>query len=231
MTNETQETQPAPSTLPLRGLAMILIAVAVMLGLWALYAFTQDDGADTTASPAATQAAPGGAEGQSGQAGQQGQAPATGGAAGSTGAAGAAAQGGTDSAAADASAPADGAAGASADANASGAAAPGADAAGAASASGEVKLVNVLNNSTVQGLAAEKAQEIAADGYQLGEVGNFADEVLTQTTVFYPAGDADAEASARELADALGGVAAENIPALPQAATAQRSLTVVLVNQ
>ncbi|MDN6245874.1 MAG: LytR family transcriptional regulator, partial [Corynebacterium casei] len=64
MTNETvdnsaqEPTQPsdgaeggtaAGTTLPLRGFAMVLIAVAVMFGLWALYAFTQDNGSEQAA--------------------------------------------------------------------------------------------------------------------------------------------------------------------------------------
>ena len=39
--------------LPLRGLAMVLIAVAVMLGLWALYSMTSGDDDSTVASESA----------------------------------------------------------------------------------------------------------------------------------------------------------------------------------
>ena len=72
VTNETvdnsaqEPTQPAAAgaeggaaagtTLPLRGFAMVLIAVAVMFGLWALYAFTQDNGSEQAAEDTSQQA-------------------------------------------------------------------------------------------------------------------------------------------------------------------------------
>lgn len=70
VTNETvdnsaqEPTQPAGAeggaaagtTLPLRGFAMVLIAVAVMFGLWALYAFTQDSGSEQAAEDTSQQA-------------------------------------------------------------------------------------------------------------------------------------------------------------------------------
>lgn len=86
----------------------------------------------------------------------------------------------------------------------------------------------MLNNSTVAGLAADMAAQIEADGFELGEVGNFATDILPETTVFFPAGDAAAEAQARELAEKLRGVARENIDSLPD--SADQAVTVVLVN-
>ena len=75
--------------------------------------------------------------------------------------------------------------------------------------------INVLNNSVTQGLAADVSDRLRADGRELGEVGNFSDDVLPETTVFFPAGNADAERVARELADEFNGVARENIDTLP----------------
>ncbi|WP_068801251.1 LytR C-terminal domain-containing protein [Corynebacterium phoceense] len=91
--------------------------------------------------------------------------------------------------------------------------------------------MSILNNSTVQGLAADVSKQVTDAGYELGEVGNFADEILTETTVFFPAGDAVAEAQARTLADKFSGVAKENIQALPEKAMAEGAVTIVLVNQ
>lgn len=55
MTNENANTQPFPK----RGLAMVLIAVAVLLGLWGIYALTQGDSdSTTTASETSTTSAP-----------------------------------------------------------------------------------------------------------------------------------------------------------------------------
>lgn len=204
----TENQNNSASTLPLRGLAMVLIAVAVLLGLWALYSFTQDNGsnqaANTVVSPtprATSQSAA--TNGQNSQTTQNAQ-----------------------SSEQSAQNPAQ---------NSAQTLTPNNQNAEntnqqAAPAAGEVKLVNVLNNSTIPGYAAQKSKDIAAAGYQLGQVGNFSADVLTETTVFYPAGDAAAEASARQLASTVGGVAKENIPDLPQSVTAQRSLTVVLVN-
>ena len=58
------------SGLPLRGLAMVLIAVAVLFGLWALYSFTQGGdertatGASQTVSGTMTEPAAGSGAGQ-----------------------------------------------------------------------------------------------------------------------------------------------------------------------
>lgn len=184
MTNVNEE-----QTLPLRGLAMVLIAVAVMLGMWALYTFVSPSKPAAPTTVVAPQS--------TGQVATPEQAANP-------------EQAATPEQAANPEQPEQ-------PANNIQAEAP--------------KLVNVLNNSTIQGLAADVSVQLESEGYQLGEVGNFADEILPETTVFFPAGDAAAEAEARALADKLGGVARENIPSLPQAATAQRSLTVVLVNQ
>lgn len=213
---ETNEKTPAAG-LPLRGLAMVLIAVAVALGLWALYSFTRGGNPEPTAadapvaaqSPQAQQPQPGQAQPSDAPANGQPATPAEG--QGETGADGAATPG--------AAAPAG-----------EGDAAALADGAGEGASASQRK-VSILNNSTVQGLAADVSKQVTDAGYELGEVGNFADEILTETTVFFPAGDAVAEAQARTLADKFSGIAKENIQALPEKAMAEGAVTIVLVNQ
>ncbi|MGV3248170.1 LytR C-terminal domain-containing protein, partial [Corynebacterium sp. 11254D007CR] len=92
------------------------------------------------------------------------------------------------------------------------------------------KKVSVLNNSMTQGLADRVSRDLEGNGYELGEVGNFPEEVLPETTVFFPKGDAAAEAEARKIASELGGIARENIDSLPDKATQGRGLTVVLTD-
>ncbi|MGV0390404.1 LytR C-terminal domain-containing protein [Corynebacterium phoceense] len=225
MTNvnpETNEKSPAAG-LPLRGLAMVLIAVAVALGLWALYSFTRGGNPEPTAadapvaaqSPQAQQPQPGQAQPSDAPANGQSATPAEG--QGETGADGA--DGADGAATPGAPAPAG-----------EGDAAVSADGAGEGASASQRK-VSILNNSTVQGLAADVSKQVTDAGYELGEVGNFADEILTETTVFFPAGDAVAEAQARTLADKFSGVAKENIQALPEKAMAEGAVTIVLVNQ
>lgn len=72
------------------------------------------------------------------------------------------------------------------------------------------------------------ADGLGKDGFEIGEVGNFPDEILPETTVFFPKDDPDAETAARELASKMGGVARENIDSLPEPVKASHSLTVVL---
>lgn len=199
--NEPTNSEAAGTTLPLRGFAMVLIAVAVMFGLWALYAFTQDSGSDQAAEQtsqseqqsgdAANQPEPGTVAADTAQESAEAIAPEQ----------EADANQGENAAAQDAKKEADREASQS---NGSANAAPAAP-----------LKVNVLNNSMAQGLAAEVSDQLRADGRELGEVGNFADEILPQTTVFFPAGNAAAEQTARELADEFNGVAKENIDSLP----------------
>ena len=63
--------------------------------------------------------------------------------------------------------------------------------------------VRVLNNSKVKGLAAKAADDLRADGWQVGEIGNYSATNLPETTVFFRPGT-DEEAAARELASAFG---------------------------
>lgn len=218
--NSAQDTTDANNsaggtTLPLRGFAMVLIAVAVMFGLWALYAFTQDDSTDTATEQTSEQTA---------QDGEQAQEPGTVGADTAQQSAEALAPEDGEEAGADGAEDAEGSEGAeaerdggnAADAETAGRDGDAGEAAGAVPAPAPAPLkVNVLNNSVTQGLAADVSDRLRADGHELGEVGNFSDDVLPQTTVFFPAGNAEAEGVARELADEFNGVARENIDSLP----------------
>lgn len=200
-----EQTPDQAQGLPLRGMAMILIAVALLLAAWGAYSMTRDDNAqDVTVNATNTPAAATPAVGQ--QATGSASAPAT------APSAAAASAGSTDSAAASAS-PA--------------AAAPNATA-GQAS---DYTTVHVLNNSTVQGLAADVADQLKAKGFTPGEVGNYADDVVPENTVYFPAGNAAAEQAARELADRVGGIAAVRPDNLPAGTDSPNSLVLVLATE
>ncbi|AEX84135.1 LytR C-terminal domain-containing protein [Corynebacterium diphtheriae] len=160
--------------LPLRGIAMILIAVALMLGAWGVYSVTSDNSssapktstAETSEQTPAEKSAP--------------QAPAV----------------------SDTPAPSD---------------APGESAAPAEKAPADKPAdkpaaerpvpVRVLNNSTVQGLAAQVADTLRSHGIDVVEVGNLPDAVVPETTVFYPAGH---QAQAQKIADQLHAAIAQH---------------------
>ncbi|NLP40075.1 MAG: LytR C-terminal domain-containing protein [Corynebacterium pollutisoli] len=95
----------------------------------------------------------------------------------------------------------------------------------------EPSRLNVINNSTVPNLAADVADRMRADGYEVGEVGNLADHILPENTVFFQPGNAEAEQQARELAERVGGVAREYEGFLPENTDGRNDLTLVLVNQ
>lgn len=95
----------------------------------------------------------------------------------------------------------------------------------------EPSRLNVINNSTVPNLAADVADRMRADGYEVGEVGNLADHILPENTVFFQPGNAEAEQRARELAERVGGVAREYEGFLPENTDGRNDLTLVLVNQ
>lgn len=207
MTNVNPENQSS-SGLPLRGLAMVLIAVAVLLAMWGLYASTQTssdtaDGAgiagSATSAQTATVATESGRDGQSAS-------PETDAEADAADAAEAAEreEGDVDKPRPPAAPPAP---------------AP------------EPERLNVLNNSTVPNLAANVADRLREDGFQVGEVGNLPDHILPETTVFFQPGNAPAEQRARELADRLGGVAREYEGFLPETTAGRNDLTLVLVNE
>lgn len=225
------------SGFPVRGVAMVLIAVAVLLGLWGLYALTQSGDKDSSADSRDTAATDSTDKGAA-TGGPEGNPDARGDAHGDTDKN----TGADKSADKSADKPGDAAdrdkagdngnsdsdRGAAAPAPAPGEGANGANGQGGADAA--PKRVNVLNNSTVSNLAKDISGDIKKKGYDLGEVGNFSDEILPETTVFFPEGDSAAEEEARKLASEMHGVARPNIDSLPKDATKDRSLTVVLVD-
>lgn len=71
--------------------------------------------------------------------------------------------------------------------------------------------VHVLNNSTVQGLAADVANRLTSTGNTTGEVGNLPDVETPQSMVYFSPGD---EAAAKRVADQLGINYGPKIPAV-----------------
>ncbi|WP_314535751.1 LytR C-terminal domain-containing protein [uncultured Corynebacterium sp.] len=201
--------------LPLRGVAMILISVALLLAMWGIYSMTGGKSAkvnnaastdSATASAVSIQpAAPAGpvtsAPGV--------PAPSSGAPAPASAPAGAAASG----------AAAPGASGGAGTAGAAGAA-------GASTSAGDKSAVtvHVLNNSTIQGLAAKAKEQLTSQGYRVGQVGNYSRSVVPQNTVYYT----DNEQQARELAEKVGGVAQQRPADLPAETAGPGSLVVVL---
>ena len=201
--------------LPLRGVAMILISVALLLAMWGIYSMTGGKSAKVHNAASTDSAAASAVSIQpAAPAGPVTSAP------------------GVPAPSSGAPAPASAPAGAPA----SGAAAPGASGgtgtAGAAGAAGASKsagdksavTVHVLNNSTIQGLAAKAKEQLTSQGYRVGQVGNYSRSVVPQNTVYYT----DNEQQARELAEKVGGVAQQRPADLPAETAGPGSLVVVL---
>ncbi|MBG9357605.1 LytR C-terminal domain-containing protein [Corynebacterium diphtheriae] len=165
--------------LPLRGIAMILIAVALMLGAWGVYSVTSDNSssapktstAETSEQTPAEKSAP--------------QAPA----------------------ASDTPVPSDAPSESAAPAEKAPADKPADKPAADKPAADRPVPVRVLNNSTVQGLAAQVADTLRSHGIDVVEVGNLPDAVVPETTVFYPAGH---QAQAQKIADQLHAAIAQH---------------------
>ncbi len=193
---------------------MVLIAVAVMLGMWALYSLTSDkddsaagDGSgtgDATITAPATGGAEGGEPGSAAEHGSQDQA--------GYGADGAqdGDKPGQDGAPADSTG--DSAAGAE-----NGAAGQGGSAAGNRKQA-DIP-VNVYNNSARVNYAADEAERLKSENFKVSEVGNLSGDVFTapQTTIYFPEGDAAAENLAKEVAAQYygGSVPAEALAPYP----------------
>ena len=201
--------------LPLRGVAMILISVALLLAMWGIYSMTGGKSAkvhnaastdsaaasavsiqpaapagpvtSATGVPAPSSGAPAPASAPAGAAASGAVAPGTSGGAGTAGAAGAA---------------------------------------GASTSAGDKSAVtvHVLNNSTIQGLAAKAKEQLTRQGYRVGQVGSYSRSVVPQNTVYYT----DNEQQARELAEKVGGVAQQRPADLPAETAGPGSLVVVL---
>lgn len=201
--------------LPLRGVAMILISVALLLAMWGIYSMTGGKSAKVHNAASTDSAAASAVSIQpAAPAGPVTSAP------------------GVPAPSSGAPAPASAPAGAAA----SGAAAPGtsggagtagaAGAAGASTSAGDKSAVtvHVLNNSTIQGLAAKAKEQLTRQGYRVGQVGNYSRSVVPQNTVYYT----DNEQQARELAEKVGGVAQQRPADLPSETAGPGSLVVVL---
>ncbi|MBV7282622.1 LytR C-terminal domain-containing protein [Corynebacterium sp. TAE3-ERU30] len=177
------------SEAPIRGLAMILISVAVLLALWGVFTLIDSDDPNDTVvadpgssssaapSPAPSSAAerPEGAE-QAPPARPEGEKPAR---------------------------PAD----------------------QGTAVDPKTVPVTTLNNSTITGLADSVATKLRDTGWNVREVGNFADTPLPETTVFFTPGNADEERAARALAEELG-VQAQ--PRSEAVATAPQGVVLIL---
>ncbi|WP_297851107.1 LytR C-terminal domain-containing protein [uncultured Corynebacterium sp.] len=205
---------------PKRGLAMILIAVALLLGLWGIYAMTKGDSSDQAANEQTNQSAQDGngqgtnGQGQTGQAGQ-----------GATG---------QDQNQQDPNAQnANGQDQNRGPGNENGAqeGANGANGASGANAmTAENQTINVYNNSAVPGFADRVAGQVRENGTKVGEVGNIPGEsvIFEQNTVLFDPATPGAEDRARELADKVGGIAIPNNDSIPAEAKKPGSLTLVL---
>lgn len=203
--------------LPLRGVAMILISVALLLAMWGIYSMTggksakvnnaaSTDSAAASVAPAQPATPAGSATSVPGVPAPSSEAPAP--------------------ASAPAGAPASGAAAPGASGGAGTAGAGAAGAAGASTSAGDKSAVtvHVLNNSTIQGLAAKAKEQLTSQGYRVGQVGNYSRSVVPQNTVYYT----DNEQQARELAEKVGGVAQQRPADLPAETAGPGSLVVVL---
>jgi len=203
--------------LPLRGVAMILISVALLLAMWGIYSMTGGKSAKVHNAASTDSAAASAVSVQpAAPAGPVTSAPGV--------------------PAPSSGAPAPASAPAPAGAAASGAVAPGtsggagtagaAGAAGASTSAGDKSAVtvHVLNNSTIQGLAAKAKEQLTRQGYRVGQVGNYSRSVVPQNTVYYT----DNEQQARELAEKVGGVAQQRPADLPAETAGPGSLVVVL---
>ncbi len=242
----------AASGLPLRGLAMVLIAVAVLFSLWALYSFTQGDSGGDRAATGTSQTV---SESANGQNGTMTQDPATGDGPAAEGTNGA---NGTNGTATDpAAAPATGTdagtdAGSDAAADkpapapnngnlASPAPAPAVPAAAISEEDVKNITVNVVNNSTITGLAEETYNDLRDRGYKVGEHGNLPEQdlekPLPETTVFYHPGDKVGRKAAEELAKELADTykvpttTAPNIEQLPAEASRPGNVTLALIGE
>ena len=90
--------------------------------------------------------------------------------------------------------------------------------------------VNIYNNSAMSNLAERVSGQARENGFNLGEVGNIPGEnaIFEQNTVLFDPNTPGAEDRARELADTIGGIALANDDRVPAEAKKPGSVTVVL---
>lgn len=199
--------EKAAAGMPLRGVAMVLIAVAVMLGLWGLYSLSygSSDKESSSASPDATMSAPVEGSAAATPSGQAGPSEESKDAAGDSRPA-------EEAPVAEEQAPA---------------AAPGN---GNAERDPKDIKVAVLNNSGEAGKANFEADRLKGDGFNIGYVGNLPGDLRTvpKTTVFFPSGDGAAESLAREVAAVYQADVAPIEGKFPSEATADNGIIVAL---
>lgn len=185
--------QPRSGGLPLRGLAMVLLAVAVLLGAWGIYSIRNSD-EEQTLPGNTTDPAPASASQNSPAAPPVQPNPA--------------ATASADPAQQDLASPQPAAQPNPADApgDAPEQPAPAAQPVPVEEAKKTV-VVHVLNNSTIQGLANRTSDTLKNTGWRMGEVGNYPDSNLPATVVYYAPGLPAEEAAARAVAEQLGATA------------------------
>ncbi|MCT1452147.1 MULTISPECIES: LytR C-terminal domain-containing protein [unclassified Corynebacterium] len=213
-------TAAAAGGVPKRGLAMILIAVGLLLALWAVYALTKGGADHQAANDPAGQSVQNqndpNVQGQNG-AGQNPNDPNAQGqnAQGQNGAG----QNPNDPNAQNRQPGQGGTQG-------NGAAPVGAN----NPMTAENETVNIYNNSAMQDFANRVAAQANEKGMKVGEVGNIPGEsaIFEQNTVLYDPATPGAEDRARELADKVGGIALANDDRIPAEAKKPGSLTLVL---
>lgn len=216
--------------LPVRGLAMILLAAAVLLISWGAYSLLNKDSDSNNSETAAATSAPapsGNADapapapqpGQPGQPAQQGQ-PAPQNAPGE----GQNPAPANPAAPASPAAPAPAAPGVPSVAPQQGQANPAPAPAPAAPINRANERVLVLNNSAVSGLAADVAGRVRATEFNLTSIGNLPGQagVFPQSVVLYPKGDVARRAAAEDLARNLGIAARERTAATDNALAGAR---------
>ena len=225
-------TAAAAGGVPKRGLAMILIAVALLLALWGVYSMTKggsdDQAANDPASQSAQNQAGQDAQGQNGQNGTNQNGAAQGQNANDPNAQNGQnpndpnAQNGQNANDADAQNRQPGDTNAQADNNA--------PAGPNNPMTRENQTVNVYNNSAMLGLADQVAAQARGKGINVGEVDNIPGEsaIFEQNTVLFDPATPGAEDRARELADQVGGIALANDDRVPAEAKKPGSLTLVL---
>ncbi|BAC19385.1 hypothetical protein HMPREF0290_0296 [Corynebacterium efficiens YS-314] len=210
------------SGLPMRGLAMILIAVAVLLAAWALWSMLNDGDesvtADTTTTAATTHA------GEDTPAARDAGTETTTGTGDESGEGTPAGEPREDEGDSQRDDQREG----QREGQPAPAPAAGESAVAQRPTGTPVTTLHVLNNSTVPQLAARVAESLESD-FQKVESGNLPDVVIPRNTVYFTEGNPGAEQAARELADRVNGVAMERSPVLPEETGGKDALVLVLV--
>ncbi|MDO4686949.1 MAG: LytR C-terminal domain-containing protein [Corynebacterium sp.] len=189
MTKPEQKPAAEPR-LPLRGLAMILLAIAVLFIAWGIFMLSQGSGTPETktqaaqVSPAASSPAAPQSQAQEQETKKEEQPKNS----------------------EEASDTSEAASGNSASTGAAG-----------NEAQAAKERVHILNNSTVQGLGQRVADDVREQKFEVGEIGNHSESTFATSGVYFTSGKSNEEKTARALADALGLTAAPRGPELERA--------------